>query len=115
MSENTNDVYQNKFIKNIINNNRLSDPSSIPELQNVAMIYAKDLYDRSVYSDLSPFIKILVFLVRIIHIFGIIFICTGWLLPRKLLIIHVLFCIKTLFLWKLFKDKCCKGLPYYKK
>jgi len=95
----------NEFIDTIVHNNDMSTAGSVPEVQHVMMLYAKNLYDRST-SDVSGWRKMLVIVMRLIHMFGIIFICSGWLLPSRLLIIHILFCLKTIILWKLLDGKC---------
>ena len=93
-----NNGYGNEFMDTIVQNNDLSKKNSVPEVQHVVMLYAKNLYDNTA-DELSGWKKGLAFLLRIVHIFGIFFICSGWLLPSKLLILHILFCLKTLFLW----------------
>ena len=100
-----NNGYGNEFMDTIIQNNDLSDKNSVPEVQHVVMLYAKNLYDKS-SEKVDGWTKCIVFILRLIHIFGIFFICCGWLLPSKLLIIHVLFCLKTLLLWKILGGKC---------
>ena len=100
-----NNGYGNEFMDTIVQNNDLSKKNSVPEVQHVVMLYAKNLYDNTA-DELSGWKKGLAFLLRIVHIFGIFFICSGWLLPSKLLILHILFCLKTLFLWKIFNGKC---------
>ena len=42
-----NNGYGNEFMDTIIQNNDLSDKNSVPEVQHVVMLYAKNLYDKS--------------------------------------------------------------------
>ena len=100
-----NNGYSNEFVDTIVQNNDLTDKNSVPEVQHVVMLYAKNLYDKT-SEDVSGMKKFMVFALRLVHIFGIFFICCGWLLPSKLLILHVLFCLKPLLLWKIFNGKC---------
>lgn len=104
-----NNGFGNEFMDTIIHNNDLTKKDSVPEVQHVVMLYAKNLYDKS-SNNVSGWKKMFVLLLRIIHIIGIFFICSGWLLPSKLLVIHILFCLKTLFMWKILNNKCYMSL-----
>jgi len=73
----------------------------------------------TITSDDNPLINLLVIIIRLIHIFGIIFMYTGFILPNKYRDYHILFCFKTLILWYIFDGKCymtmiinfIKGVP----
>ena len=104
-----NNGYGNEFMDTIVHHNDLSKKDSVPEVQHVVMLYAKNLYDNS-SKDVDGITRLFVFFLRVMHLIGIFFICSGWLLPSKLLVIHILFCLKTLLMWKLLDGKCYMSL-----
>ena len=50
--------------------------------------------------------NLVIFLLRIVHIIGIFFLIFGCLFPEKLRDYHIIWCLKTLFLWYIFNGKC---------
>ena len=89
----------NKFIKKLIDKNNINKTDDIPNINDIYWLY----YDNfNKYNSPDNNIRYLIIFIRIIHIIGIIFLISGFLLPNKLLKYHILWCIKILFLWEIF-------------
>ena len=57
-------------------------------------------------NERSKLLTLSIFLLRIIHIIGIFFLIFGCVLPKKFRDYHIIWCLKTLFLWYLLDGKC---------
>ena len=104
------DPLENNFVKSIIENNDMSEKNSVPQVHQVGMLYAQNLENKLLPPELDPGEKLLVFIIRMVHMLGIGFLTIGWVLPRRYLIWHVLFCIKSLLMWEICDDKCYMSL-----
>jgi len=97
----------NNFLKTIVDNNDLSDKNSMPKLQHIIALYVVQLFKNLFPSDSSVVQKIGTILIFLIHIIATTFLMLGWLLPNKVLIFHVVFCILTLVSIKLGNGASC--------
>lgn len=97
-------LYDNNFIKDVMNGYNFNDKESIPYFHNILKIYLKiiinNLYPKNCKNNF------LILIIRILHILGFIYLLFGCLSPTKLLKYHVILCIKTLLLWEFLEDKC---------
>ena len=57
-------------------------------------------------NEKSKLLTLSIFLLRILHIVGIFFLIFGCLFPRKFRDYHIIWCLKTLFLWYILDNKC---------
>lgn len=97
-------LYDNFFIQNLMEKCDFEEKDSIPDIHDVAKIYLKNIYDNIYPKNCTN--KGIVFILRLIHIIGIIFLIFGCLLPNNLLKYHIIFSIKTLVLWEFLNDNC---------
>lgn len=92
----------NKFILELVNNKPL-DEEDIPDMDNVILLYGKNLIN-NLLPDID-YIKYLILLLRLVQIAIIAYILFGWLSPNSLLVYHIWTCIILLIMWELFDDR----------
>jgi hypothetical protein len=97
----------NKFLKTIIDNNDLSEETNMPKMQHIIALYVTQLFNNLFPSDSGILQKFGMLLMFLIHIIATAFLMLGWLLPSKILIFHVVFCVLTLISIKLGNGTSC--------
>ena len=94
-------ISENYFIKEI--SPCINDQFSIPSINKIIGIYWKKIFKNLVPKKCNY--KLIILILRFVHIATFIFIIFGPLLPSKILSYHIILCIKTLVLWEYFDNK----------
>ena len=103
--ENTN-VFDNCFYNEFKNDLRELD--SVPKIDHIIMFYLKHIKSNILPKSCTNIF--ITSILRLLQVIGILFICFGFYLPKKLLKYHIVFCAMSLIFWEYLDNKCYVSL-----
>lgn len=99
-----NDINKNDFIKYICDNGYNLDEDKYPNINIIGNYYIRNTLNSIYPRDNKN--RYIIFLIRLIHMIGILFMSIGFLLPYKFLPYHIILCLIVLISWDILDNHC---------